>query len=331
MMIENVDSFKKIITDNYSFIITTHRGPDGDAMGSSMAMYNLLVNLKKDVNVIIPNSFPNFLSWLPNIKNVINHEDNNSDISNNFSEVDVIIMLDFNDLSRIQNIERYVTNSNAKKILIDHHQDPDLSICDLSFCDTTYSSTCELLYMILNQAKFNLTKNIADCLYTGILTDTGSFKFSCTTKNTHISVGDLISKGVNATEINNLIYNNYSHDRIKLLGHCLINKLKIYNNSSAIISLSEDELKKFNFKKGDTEGIINYALSIKEVIFAVFIVEKDNIVKLSFRSLGNINVQEISKRYFGGGGHFNAAGAKSDLSLDKTIIKVENIIKNEFS
>ena len=330
-MIENVDSFKKIISDNESFIITTHRGPDGDAMGSSMAMYNLLVNLKKDVNVIIPNSFPNFLSWLPNIKNVINHEENNSDTTNIFSEVDVIIMLDFNDLSRIQNIERYVTNSNAKKILIDHHQDPDLSICDLSFCDTTYSSTCELLYMILNQAKFNLTKNIADCLYTGILTDTGSFKFSCTTKNTHISVGDLISKGVNATEISNLIYNNYSHDRIKLLGHCLINKLKIYNNSSAIISLSEDELKKFNFKKGDTEGIINYALSIKEVIFAVFIVEKDNIVKLSFRSLGNINVQEISKRYFGGGGHFNAAGAKSDLSLDKTIKKVENIIKNEFS
>ena len=330
-MIENVDSFKKIISDNESFIITTHRGPDGDAMGSSMAMYNLLVNLKKDVNVIIPNSFPNFLSWLPNIKNVINHEENNSDTTNIFSEVDVIIMLDFNDLSRIENLESYVTNSNAKKILIDHHQDPDLSICDLSFCDTTYSSTCELLYMILNQAKFNLTKNIADCLYTGILTDTGSFKFSCTTKNTHISVGDLISKGVNATEINNLIYNNYSHDRIKLLGHCLINKLKIYNNSSAIISLSEDELKKFNFKKGDTEGIINYALSIKEVIFAVFIVEKDNIVKLSFRSLGNINVQEISKRYFGGGGHFNAAGAKSDLSLDKTIKKVENIIKNEFS
>ena len=330
-MIENVDSFKKIITDNNRFIITTHRGPDGDAMGSSMAMYNLLVNLKKDVNVIIPNSFPNFLSWLPNIKNVINHEQNNSDISNIFNEVDVIIMLDFNDLSRIENLESYVSNSKAKKILIDHHQDPDLSICDLSFCDTTYSSTCELLYMVLNQAKFNLTKNIADCLYTGILTDTGSFKFSCTTKNTHISVGDLISKGVNATEINNLIYNNYSHDRIKLLGHCLINKLKIYNNSSAIISLSEDELKKFNFKKGDTEGIINYALSIKEVIFAVFIVEKDNIVKLSFRSLGNINVQEISKRYFGGGGHFNAAGAKSDLSLDKTIKKVENIIKNEFS
>jgi len=330
-MIENVDSFKKIITDNYSFIITTHRGPDGDAMGSSMAIYNLLVNLKKDVNVIIPNSFPNFLSWLPNIKNVINHEENNSDTTNIFSEVDVIIMLDFNDLSRIENLESYVLNSKAKKILIDHHQDPDLSICDLSFCDTTYSSTCELLYMILNQAKFNLTKNIADCLYTGILTDTGSFKFSCTTKNTHVSVGHLISIGVNSTEINNLIYNNYSYHRIKLLGHCLTNKLKIYNNSSAIISLSEEELKKFNFKKGDTEGIINYALSIKEVIFAVFIVEKDKIVKLSFRSLGNINVQDISKRYFGGGGHFNAAGAKSDLSLDETIKKVENIIKNEFS
>ena len=330
-MIENVDIFKKIINDNDSFIITTHRGPDGDAMGSSMAMYNLLVNLKKDVNVIIPNSYPNFLSWLPNIKNVINHEENSTNISKLIDKVDVIIMLDFNDLSRIENLESYVLNSKAKKILIDHHQDPDLSICDLSFCDTTYSSTCELLYMILNQAKFNLTKNIADCLYTGILTDTGSFKFSCTTKNTHVSVGHLISIGVNSTEINNLIYNNYSYDRIKLLGHCLTNKLKIYNNSSAIISLSEDELKKFNFKKGDTEGIINYALSIKEVIFAVFIVEKDNIVKLSFRSLGNINVQDISKRYFGGGGHFNAAGAKSDLSLDETIKKVENIIKNEFS
>ena len=330
-MIENVDIFKKIINDNDSFIITTHRGPDGDAMGSSMAMYNLLVNLKKNVNVIIPNSYPNFLSWLPNVENVINHEENSTNISKLIDKVDIIIMLDFNDLSRIENLESYVLNSKAKKILIDHHQDPDLSICDLSFCDTTFSSTCELLYMILNQAKFNLTKNIADCLYTGILTDTGSFKFSCTTKNTHVSVGHLISIGVNSTEINNLIYNNYSYDRINLLGHCLTNKLKIYNNSSAIISLSEEELKKFNFKKGDTEGIINYALSIKEVIFAVFIVEKDNIVKLSFRSLGNINVQEISKRYFGGGGHFNAAGAKSDLSLDKTIIKVENIIKNEFS
>ncbi len=330
-MIENVDIFKKIINDNDSFIITTHRGPDGDAMGSSMAMYNLLVNLKKDVNVIIPNSYPNFLSWLPNVENVINHEENSTNISKLIDKVDIIIMLDFNDLSRIENLESYVLNSKAKKILIDHHQDPDLSICDLSFCDTTFSSTCELLYMILNQAKFNLTKNIADCLYTGILTDTGSFKFSCTTKNTHVSVGHLISIGVNSTEINNLIYNNYSYDRINLLGHCLTNKLKIYNNSSAIISLSEEELKKFNFKKGDTEGIINYALSIKEVIFAVFIVEKDNIVKLSFRSLGNINVQDISKRYFGGGGHFNAAGAKSDLSLDETIKKVENIIKNEFS
>jgi len=330
-MIENVDIFKKIINDNDSFIITTHRGPDGDAMGSSMAMYNLLVNLKKDVNVIIPNSYPNFLSWLPNVENVINHEENSTNISELIDKVDIIIMLDFNDLSRIENLESYVLNSKAKKILIDHHQDPDLSICDLSFCDTTFSSTCELLYMILNQAKFNLTKNIADCLYTGILTDTGSFKFSCTTKNTHVSVGHLISIGVNSTEINNLIYNNYSYDRINLLGHCLTNKLKIYNNSSAIISLSEEELKKFNFKKGDTEGIINYALSIKEVIFAVFIVEKDNIVKLSFRSLGNINVQDISKRYFGGGGHFNAAGAKSDLSLDETIKKVENIIKNEFS
>ena len=330
-MIENVDIFKKIINDNDSFIITTHRGPDGDAMGSSMAMYNLLVNLKKNVNVIIPNSYPNFLSWLPNVENVINHEENSTNISKLIDKVDIIIMLDFNDLSRIENLESYVLNSKAKKILIDHHQDPDLSICDLSFCDTTFSSTCELLYMILNQAKFNLTKNIADCLYTGILTDTGSFKFSCTTKNTHVSVGHLISIGVNSTEINNLIYNNYSYDRINLLGHCLTNKLKIYNNSSAIISLSEEELKKFNFKKGDTEGIINYALSIKEVIFAVFIVEKDNIVKLSFRSLGNINVQDISKRYFGGGGHFNAAGAKSDLSLDETIKKVENIIKNEFS
>ena len=331
MMIENVNIFQKIILNNNSFLITTHKGPDGDAMGSSMAMYNLLTDLKKNVNVVIPNSFPNFLGWLPLVEDVINFEHNNVFKSKQINQVDVIIMLDFNDLSRLDELKNHVLTSKAKKILIDHHRDPDLSICDLSFCDTSYSSTCELLYMILKQAKFNLTKNIADCLYTGILTDTGSFKFSCTSVNTHLSAGELISKGVNATAINNLIYNNYSYDRLKLLGHCLSNKLKVYKKKSAIISLNDNELKKFNFKKGDTEGIINYALSIKEVIFAVFIVEKDNLVKLSFRSLGKINVQEIAKRYFGGGGHFNAAGAKSNLSFSKTIKKVEDIINKEFS
>lgn len=330
-MNDKIKIFKKVISENKSFLITTHRGPDGDAIGSSLAMYHFLKNQDKDVNIITPNSFPKFLNWLPDSEKIIEYEKNTSFSDKLILNVEVTIMLDFNDLSRIEPLSNSISNSNSFKVLIDHHQDPDKDICNLCFSYPKISSTCELLFTILNNSNFKINESIANCLYTGIVTDTGSFKYSCTTEKTHKVASNLISKGVDSNKVNNLLFNNNSSDRIKLLGYCLSSKLKIYNKKSAIISLDQKELNKFNFEKGDTEGIINYALSIKEVIFAVFVVEKDDLVKISFRSQGQVKVNEIAKKYFGGGGHLNAAGAKSDFNLKQTIKKIEEIIKTEIT
>ena len=240
-------------------------------------------------------------------------------------------MLDFNHLYRSDGLADYIKESNANKVLIDHHRDPEKNIADIVFSDPDICSTCQLLFEIIEQmGMFKLIdKNIAECIYVGIMTDTGSFKYSSTTSKTHNVIASLIDCGARNTKIHDLIYDNYSADRMKLLGYCLNDKMLLFpENNSAIISLSNKELKKFNFKKGDTEGIINYALAIKGIIFAAFIVERDNIVKLSLRSKGSFKVNEIAKKYFSGGGHENAAGGISTKNIESTIDKVKEIINN---
>ncbi len=312
-------------------IITTHRGPDGDAMGSSLALFHLLKKLEHNVQIITPNDYAYFLHWLPANKDVIIYEEFQEKAQKITLNADLIFLMDLNNLDRIAEYKDCISNSSATKILIDHHQDPDYTIADVIISDTKSSSTAELLYNIIQNLNLQhlIDKPTAECLYTGILTDTGSFKYSSTTSNTHKIISDLIERGVEHSKIHDLIYDNSSIDRMRLLGYCLNEKLLIYEeNNSAIISLNHQELERFNFKKGDTEGIINYALAIKGIIFAVFIVEKDGITKLSLRSKGSFKVNEIAKKYFNGGGHINASGGVSQLSVNETIKKVEKIIKN---
>lgn len=330
-MRKNATALKTLLSSPKKIVITTHRGPDGDAMGSSLGLMHLLKQFRHNVHVITPNSYADFLHWMPGNEDVIVFEDNEEEANQITENADLIFLLDFSHISRIADFADTVSNSNATKILIDHHQDPDKEIADIIFSDTTACSTAQLLYEVIDAMDLtnHINKEIAECLYVGIMTDTGSFKYASTTAKTHHIVAELIAAGAENTKIHDLIYDNSSANRIKLLGYCLNKKLLLYpENNSAVISLTAEELEQFNFKKGDTEGVVNYALAIKGIVFAVFIAEKDGMVKLSLRSKGNFKVNEIANKYFSGGGHMNAAGGISEVSVNDTIKIVEKIISD---
>ena len=330
-MKEKAIKFRDLLSQKKNIVITTHRGPDGDAMGSSLALYNILVNLGHKVTVITPNDYASFLHWMPGNDKVIEYDGNESLANEITNSAELIIMLDFNSKNRLDNYADTVFSSDTYKVLIDHHQDPDMKIADLIFSDPDSCSTAQLLYEVLDLMNFteNIDQDIAECLYTGIMTDTGSFKYNSTTSKTHNIIAKLIDKGARSSMIHDLVYDNSSADKMKLLGYCINDKLLLYpENNSAIISLTNEELNKFNFKKGDTEGIINYALAIKDIIFAAFVVEREGVVKLSLRSKGDFKVNIIANKYFNGGGHTNAAGGISSVNVNETIKKVEEIINN---
>jgi len=329
-MLKKANILKELLLDPKEIVITTHRGPDGDAMGSSLALYNLLIAIGHNVNLITPNDYASFLHWMPGNNSVIEYDGNEEKADFITNKADIIFMLDFNSMSRLEKFTHTVNKSNAYKVLIDHHQNPDINIADLIFSDPNCCSTAQMLYDIINSMGMSnkINQDIAECIYVGIMTDTGSFKYSSTTSTTHNIIADLIKKGARNTKIHDLIYDNYSADRMKLLGYCINDKLLLYpENNSAIISLTNEELNRFNFKKGDTEGIINYALAVKGVIFAVLIVQREGIVKLSLRSKGNFKVNLIANKFFNGGGHQNAAGGISNLGVEETIEKVKEIIE----
>jgi len=331
-MKDNTLKLEKLLLGSKRIVITTHTGPDGDAMGSSLAMYHLLRQLGHNVTVITPNDYASFLHWMSGDKEVLIYLDNQEKAKKITKDADLIFMMDFSQISRISEFANTVSASNATKIIIDHHQDPDISIADVIFSDTSACSTCQIVYEIFESIHFNwsIDQAIAECLYVGIMTDTGSFKYSNTSARTHRIIAELISAGAENARIHDLIYGNSSENRMRLLGYCLKEKLLLYpENNSAIISLNAEELDRFGFQKGDTEGFVNYALAIKGIKFATFITEKEGVVKLSLRSKGNFKVNKIAEKYFNGGGHMNASGGFSQLSVAETIKIVEKIINNK--
>jgi len=331
-MQEKIKLLKALISEKKNIVITVHRGPDGDAMGSALGLYNVLVQLGHIVTVITPNDYASFLYWLPGNEKVIVFTEEKEKAKQITTDTDLIFLLDFGQIRRLDDYGDIVQNSTAKKVMIDHHQEPDEHISDILFSDVTACSTAQIVFEIIKELGYKnlINKDVAECLYTGIMTDTGSFKYSSTTERTHHIIAELIGEGAENSKIHDLVYDNFSENRVKLLGYCLNQKLQIFKeNKAAIISLNAEELKQFKFKKGDTEGIVNYALSIEDIIFAVFIAEKEGLVKLSLRSKGNFKVNEIAKKYFSGGGHKNAAGGISDISVNDTIEKLKEIF-NEY-
>ena len=334
-MQEKLNELKLLLQNKKNIVITIHRGPDADALGSALALSDVLKQLNHNVTVVSPNDYASFLYWMKGNNEVVVFTEQTEKAIEITNNADLIFLLDFNDLSRIGEYTETVKNSSSTKIMIDHHQEPNMNDADLVFSDTSSCSTAQLLFEILDGLSFKsmINKDVAECIYAGIMTDTGSFKYSSTTSKTHKVISELIDAGAENSKVHDLIYDNYSEDRTKLLGYCLNDKLQIFPKlNSAIISLTEEELDRFNFKKGDTEGVVNYALAIKGIIFAVFIAEKEGKVKLSLRSKGDFKVNEIAKKYFSGGGHMNASGGISDRSVEETVKKVIEVFeeyKNE--
>jgi phosphoesterase RecJ-like protein len=321
--------FKKLITKTTTISIITHVNPDGDAMGSSLGLYHYLKNKGKSVKVIVPNMFPDFLAWMPASKQAMVFEGNESAVKKQLNKSDLVFILDFNNYTRIDKLGELIRDTSAKKVLIDHHQKPD-TVFDYYFHDVQASSTCELVYDFICgiDPENTIDKKTANCLYTGIMTDTGSFRFRGTNEKTFTVAAALIKAGAQNALIYNNVYDDYTENRLKLLGYCLHEKLVfVPEYKVAYIALSEAELKQFNFKKGDTEGIVNYALSVGGIDFSAFFSDKDGAIRISFRSK-KFDVNAFARAHFSGGGHINAAGAKSTLSLEDTVKKFIELLSH---
>jgi phosphoesterase RecJ-like protein len=319
---DSFQKFKALLKKSNNIIIVTHFNPDGDAMGSSLGLYNYLTKLEKTVTVITPNEYPEFLQWLPGNKKVLEFSKQPKKAGALISKSDLIFTLDFNNYSRLEGLGELLQNSTAKKILIDHHQQPD-NYATLMFHDVKACSTCELVheFIIGLGGKKLIDKDIAACLYTGIMTDTGSFRYDSVSAHTHRIIADLLETGLKPSEIHSAVYDTYNESRVKLLGYCLSEKMVVLPEfKTAYISLSDKELQQFSHQKGDTEGIVNYPFSIKGIRFCAFFSEGDGKIKISFRSKGDFDVNQFARKHFNGGGHINAAGGRGNVNnLEQTI------------
>ncbi|UMB60952.1 bifunctional oligoribonuclease/PAP phosphatase NrnA [Lutibacter sp. A80] len=323
---------KELLSSKKNIVLVPHRNPDGDAIGASLAMYHYLQNTGHNVTVIAPNDYPSFLKWMPKSKDVLKFDMQNRQSKRAIDEASIVFLLDFNALHRVgSDMENTLKDFEGTFIMIDHHQQPD-AIAKYLFSDTSICSTCQMVYHFLENidAVDSIDTSIATSLYTGIMTDTGSFRFASTTSTTHRIIADLIDKGANNALIHNNVYDTNSYSRLQLLG-CALSNLKVEETlKTAYITLTQQELDEFNYQKGDTEGVVNYALSLNGVIFAVIFIEdvEQKIVKISFRSKGSFSVNKFAREHFNGGGHDNAAGGRSEISLNETVSKFLDILPN---
>ena len=292
-------------------------------MGSSLGLYHYLKAKKHNVCVITPNIWPSFLDWMPGADHCIAGDNHLKKASRLLEEADIIFSLDYNSLKRTNELADLIDHAQGIKIMIDHHQQP-ADYAHYTYSDVAASSTCEMIYEFIKviDEKVAISADCAACLYTGIMTDTGSFKYSSTTSKTHLVVADLIEQGAKNTYIHGKLFDTNTYERMRLLGFCLSEKLTILNDyHTAFIALTAQELESFHYKKGDTEGIVNYALSIAEINFSAIFIERDDEIKISFRSKGNFDVNTFARNHFEGGGHQNAAGGKGAETMDETIMK----------
>ncbi len=321
MNLKDIKAVKALLSTPRKIVIIPHKNPDGDAIGSTLALCHYLNNNGHSANIVSPNDYPKFLKWMPGNEKILNFESKNKQAKIALDEADIIFTLDFNHLGRTGQLAPLLEASDATFVMIDHHQAP-ADYATVMYSDVNMSSTCEMVFNFIDFLgdTDKITPEMANCLYTGIMTDTGSFKYRSTTSQTHQVVAQLIEKGANNTTIHNKIYDTNSPSRLHLLGCALKNMVILQEYQTAYITLSQEELDRYKYQKGDTEGFVNYGLTLDGIRFAVIFIEntEEGIIKVSFRSEGDFSVNQFARNHFSGGGHDNAAGGKSDISLEET-------------
>lgn len=327
-----ISEIQKLLIPENKIVIITHYNPDGDAIGSSLGLKHFLKQKGLDAEVIVPNDFPKFLKWMPESKRIIIADYKRKQAGEAIYYADVIFILDFNASHRSGNlVGPWIEKAKAKKILIDHHQQPDQF--DFVYSDVTIPATSQMVYHFIQQLneEEKVNKDIAECLYTGIMTDTGGFRFRSTSATTHRIVADLIEKGAEPSMITSNTWDTNTVSRLHLLSLILGRIEVVKEGKVAILWLKRDELKKFGFQKGDTEGFVNYGLSIMGTQVSAFFMEDlyEDFIKISFRSKDQVDVNQFSRKYFNGGGHINAAGGKYMKSIEETIEDFKEKIEAE--
>ncbi len=307
-----------------------HQKPDGDAMGSALGLYHFLKNLGHDAQVISPTNWASFLDWMPGTDTVLDYESKTEQSDLIINHADWIFCLDFNTLNRTKKMEQALNDAKAERILIDHHQQPQTEKFAYGVSDVKKSSTCEMVYdFIMGSGHADkLTAPAAECLYAGVMTDTGSFRFPATSANVHRMVAHLKEKGLNHTPIHEALFDNFSESRLRFIGNVLLNRLEIFfEYNTALIAIPQSDLIKYDIRTGDTEGLVNYPLSIEGIKLAAIVIDRGEERKWSFRSKGNFDVNSFARKYFNGGGHFNAAGGASFDNLDITVAAFKTAMK----
>ena len=326
-----IEQFYPILNQPFKAVITAHQKPDGDAMGSTLGLYHFLKQLGHEVTVVSPTNWAAFLNWMPAVDQVIDFEANKKEASQIVADADYVFCLDFNILHRTKHLEPVIRDSKALKILIDHHQQPDNQSFAYGISDVKMSSTCEMVYdFIVQSGHSNLINlDIATCLYTGLMTDTGSFRFPSTTASVHKIVAHLKELGLQHAKIHENIYDNSTEGRLKFMGNAFLNRMTVLPEfKTAVMAIPKSDIYKFELKTGDTEGLVNYLLSIEGIKFAAILIDREEERKWSFRSKGNFDVNIFARTHFEGGGHANAAGGSSSKSLDETLNDFKTIIEN---
>ena len=317
-----------------NIVITTHQKPDADAMGSSLGLYNFLLQFDHRATVISPTNWASWVNWMPGARKVIDYELQKQKAEDALDKADWLFCLDYNHFDRTKNLGPRLASAKCTKILIDHHEEPDEKSFDYGISDSTRSSTCEMIYdfILASGYKDKITTEVAECIYAGVVADTGSFRFPSVSSNVHRLVADLKDKGLLHTPVHEALYDNFLENRLRFVGNVLLNRMEIfYEYNTALIAIPKSDLLKYNIKTGDTEGLVNYPMSIQGIKLVALVIDRDEERKWSFRSKGEFDCNAFARKYFEGGGHFNAAGGRSSDSLGETVKKFKQAMKENAS
>lgn len=325
-----IQALYPLLSTPRQIVITMHQKPDADAMGSTLALKHFLVQLGHAVTVISPTNWAGWVNWLPGVKEVLDYDKEKQKSDVILNNADWIFCLDFNIFHRTKTMTEKLKQLSCTKILIDHHQEPDIASFDYGISDTVKSSTCEMVYDFIVDSghadKINI--EIGECIYAGVIGDTGSFRFASAHAGVHTLVADLKSKGLNHGRVHENLFDNFLENRLRFIGHVLLNRMEIfYEYNTALIAIPKNDLFKYHIKTGDTEGLVNYPQSIQGIKLVALVIDRDEERKWSFRSKGDFDCNTFARKYFEGGGHFNASGGRSSDSLEKTVEHFKKAMK----